>query len=545
MIDADAGPRAQRTRFVPIACLALTGLVVLLYGQTLTYGYVGLDDESMIQADHEFLRDVSNLPRAFTRGVFGRTVTEGGNYYRPLLTISLMIDAQIGGMDLTAYRVTNVLLHAAATCLVLLLLLALGTRRDLALLLAVVFAVHPLHVLAVALISGRNDPLLAVFALSGLLWLIRFQRTGDRLAFALHVAFFALALFTKESALGLLAVQPLLISLVLGGDLRAPRSRALAAAWLAVVGVWLALRSVALPQGSGAGIGLAGLAANLPTLPQYFGKMLLPFNLSLFPTLRDTGHGYGLLAIAITAIALARSASRSWRRLGFAGAWFLAFLLPSLAVGALPGFEHRTYLPLIGFLFALGETDLLARANLRSWKVAAAAGAVVAGLFAISFARCQAFRDFDSFWTRAVTDSPHSPAAHLKFGSALVMRGRLDEAVDLLTAYLARDDAARRIHHQLALAYAGQERWAETERHLVAELAIDPGFVDARYFLGAVYERSGRASQAIAAWRQAIESDPRDVRAYRALIAHYTSRGDPEAARQISEEMRRLGFSER
>jgi tetratricopeptide (TPR) repeat protein len=541
VIDDGAPAWTRHPRFALLACLALAAVVVLLYGQTLSYGYVGLDDEVIIQQDHEFLGDLANLPRAFQRGVFGATYTEGGNFYRPLLIVSLMLDAQVGGTDLTAFRVTNVLLHAVATCLVLHLLLALGTRREIALLLATVFAVHPLNVQAVAWVSGRNDSLLAVFALGCLLALIRLQKTGSRRAFGLHLLLFALAVFTKESALALLVVQPLLIGPVLGGDLRAPRSRALGAAWLAVIAVWFWLRSVALPPGA-TPIHVAGLVSNLPVLLQYLGKVLLPFNLAALPTVRDTGYVYGALATAIAALAIATSQGGSRRRMAFGGAWFLAFLLPSLMVGALAWFEHRMVLPLVGFLIAAAETDLVRRANARSWQAVAAALVVVVGCFGISFARCAAFRDFDAFWTGAVASSPHSSEAHQKYASGLVMRGRFEEAVGLLTAFLERDDSARRIHYHLALAHAGRNGWAEAERHLEAELEIDPGHVEARYLLGVVYARSGRAGQAVAQWERILESHPREVRVYRALLAHHTSRGEVDAAGAIAERMRRLGL---
>jgi hypothetical protein len=526
-----------------LACLSIAAVIGLLYAQTLSYGYVGLDDEVMIQGDHEFLRDLGNLPRAFLRGVFASTASEAGNFYRPLLVVSLMIDTQLGGTDLTAFRVTNVLLHVVATCLVLHLLMALGARREIALLLAIVFAVHPLHVVAVAWIAGRNDPLLAVFALSCLLLLIRFQRTGSWPVFGLHVLFFALALFTKESGLALLLVQPLLIGLVSNGDLRSSRSRALGAAWIAVVVIWFSLRSVALASARETAIGPAAFVANLPDVLGYVGKIAFPFNLSMFPNLRDTGFVYGILAVGTAAIVLARSKRVAWRRVTFGGAWFAAFLLPSLAVPSLPPFEHRMYLPLIGVLIAAGGIDWIEHANPRSFRVASAALVVVAGFFSISFARCLSFRDFDSFWASALVSSPHSGMAHQKYASGLVMRGRLDEAVDILSAYLQRGGSARQIHYQLALAYAGQGRSAEAERHLIAELEIDPRYAPAKYLLGVMYQGSGRETLAVELWQQAIESDPRFTRAYRALLEHYSSRGDRERVREIEAEMRRVGIT--
>jgi len=539
----DERMRAASPRFGRLACLGLTAIVLLLYGQTIPYGYNGLDDERMIRKDHAFLKDLSHVPQVFVRDVFGNEERER-HYYRPLLTLSLMLDTQLGGVDITAFRVTNVLLHALSTCLLLYFLMAIGVRRELALFLTIVFAVHPLQVFAVALVSGRNDPLLAVFVLSSLLQLIRFQRTGSGLACGLHILCLALALFTKESALALLVVQPLLVGLILHQDLRSGRNRALGAIWLLVVAVWFWLRSVALPSGTGAAIGPGSFLLNLPMLPQYVGKIFFPFNLSLFPTIADTGFVYGVLALGITIAALARSREVSWGRVVFGGAWFLAFLLPSLTVGGTPGFEQRMYLPLVGFMVVLCETDLLERADPRSRRFASVASVVIVGFFAISFFRCHEFRDFESFWQSAVEGSPHSRLAHLYYGIELEKRGRLDEAESLYRAYLEREASKHGIHHRLAVILATQRRFAQAERHFLAELEINPGFADAQFDLGVFYARSGRASQAVELWRQIIENDPRYVDAYRALVAHYRARGDRVRAREILEEMRSKGIGD-
>jgi hypothetical protein len=534
---------AASPRFGRLACLGLTAIVFLLYGQTISYGYNGLDDERMIRKDHAFLKDLSHVPQAFARDVFGNE--EGKrNYYRPLLTLSLMLDTQLGGVDITAFRVTNVLLHALSTCLLLYFLMAIGVHRELALFLAIAFAVHPLHVFAVALVSGRNDPLLAVFVLSSLLQLIRFQRTGSGLACGLHILCLALALFTKESALALLVVQPLLVGLILQQDLRSGRNRALGAAWLLVLAIWFWLRSVALPSGTGATIGPVNFLFNLPMLPQYVGKIFFPFNLSLFPTIPDTGFFYGVLALGITIAALILSREVAWGRVVFGGAWFLAFLLPSLTVGGTPGFEQRMYVPLVGFMVVLCETDLLGRADPRSWRFASVASVVIVGFFAISFLRCQAFRDFESFWQSAVEDSPHSRLAHLFYGIELEKRGRLDEAESLYRGYLEREVSKHGIHHRLAVILGKQRRFAQAERHFLAELEINPGFADAQFGLGVLYEQTGRASQAVELWRQIIENDPRAIGAYRALVTHYRSRGDRARAQEVLEEMRRQGIGD-
>jgi hypothetical protein len=116
--------------------------VILLYGRTLFFNYVFLDDNALILNQQEFLRHAANILAAFRTDVFHGTQGQGA-YYRPLLTVSFMFDVWWGGIRPLAFHLTNVLSHAGASCLLFLLLSRLGARRGPALFCALAFAVHP------------------------------------------------------------------------------------------------------------------------------------------------------------------------------------------------------------------------------------------------------------------------------------------------------------------------------------------------------------------------------------------------------------------
>ena len=86
-------------------------------------------------------------------------------YYRPLAIVSFMLDAQWGRENPAIYHLTNVILHAVTVVLLGYLLIVLGARERTALVVAALFAVHPLNTQAVAWIAGRNELLLGVFVL--------------------------------------------------------------------------------------------------------------------------------------------------------------------------------------------------------------------------------------------------------------------------------------------------------------------------------------------------------------------------------------------
>src|SRR5262249_25167564 len=92
------------------------------------------------------------------------------NLYRPLTSMSFFVDGTLSGMRPAWFHGVNTVLHALATLLVTLLALELsGGRRSVGWVAGSLFAVHPIHVEAVAGIVGRSEILAALGALGAIL----------------------------------------------------------------------------------------------------------------------------------------------------------------------------------------------------------------------------------------------------------------------------------------------------------------------------------------------------------------------------------------
>ena len=153
----------------PYAWIVLVGF--LLYFKAIFFGYTYLDDNNLILENIYFLHDISNIIAAFGQDVF-RLISTADIYYRPLMTVSLILDAQIGGAAPFIYHFTNLLIHLLGSCLVFLLLNKIGCKRELSFVFSLIFAIHPALSQAVAWIPGRNDSLMAVFALLSFIFFI-------------------------------------------------------------------------------------------------------------------------------------------------------------------------------------------------------------------------------------------------------------------------------------------------------------------------------------------------------------------------------------
>src|SRR3989338_2227938 len=150
-------------------------VAILVYGQTLFFGFVNLDDTKIITENYTFFKDVRNLPQIFLRDPY--LATAPATQYRPLIIASFMLDVLGGGKNPFMFHLTNIFLHAIAAGLLFALLLKLGYNRNISFLFSVLFTVHPVLTQAVAWIPGRNASQLAIFVLSSFLCFLNWLDT--------------------------------------------------------------------------------------------------------------------------------------------------------------------------------------------------------------------------------------------------------------------------------------------------------------------------------------------------------------------------------
>lgn len=147
-------------------------LAFCLYWPSLHSGFV-YDARAQIEGD-TYIHESAHLWNILTLRVLAEDVADGG---RPVHLLSLWIDAMLWGKSPWGYHLTSNLLHAGVAALLFLLLFKLGNLERgasgqlagcAALMGALWFAVHPVHVEAVAEVSYREDLLATFFLLAGL-----------------------------------------------------------------------------------------------------------------------------------------------------------------------------------------------------------------------------------------------------------------------------------------------------------------------------------------------------------------------------------------
>lgn len=414
------------------AAVAASALVVYL--GALWNGFA-LDDISIIALNPR-VHEWAGLWQAFREPYWPPEL--GAAMYRPLAIASYVLDWQVG--HVAWMHAMNLLWHAGVSVAVAVAVRRWTDSTEGALLAGLVFAVHPLHVEAVANVVGRADLMGALFALVS----VYAALVRDRLWWS--VAALALGLLSKESA----AVVPALI--VWGwivGIGRPDRNRrwAYAASWVALGAAYLLVRwgilhpytrllhlAPAFVDASPLDVRLTAVAAladitRLLVFPLTLRVDYSPAERTLVTTLLDARFALGLLC-ALTWGALVWLAWRRGRRVdAFGLGWIAIAFLPVanllFPTGVLVA-ERTLYLPSIGLAIAVGAW----LKALRAQRFALIVGAVVLAGGARTAWRVPIWRNTRTVTLSVLEDSPRSFSGPARMIGIYLAERRPGEALE-------------------------------------------------------------------------------------------------------------------
>lgn len=350
----------------------------------------------------------------------------GGQLYRPFPVLTYALDRLVAAP--AWFHGMNLLWHAAASTAVAVLAHRLSGWRA-ALIAGLLFAVHPVHVEAVANVVGRAELMAAAFACLSV-WAALSGRHP-----AWSVAAFAVALLCKENA----AVTPALViwAWMLGiGRPGRRRGVTLVAGWLVAGAVWAAARALVLAPFARfhdiapVFLGIAPVAVRLTAVSAFadvarllVAPIALRADYSPLERVAVTSPGdprflLGLAVFAVWAVLLAVA----WRRgrtveafgLGWTAIAFLPVSNLLIPIGVLVA-ERTLYLPSAGAAIAAGA----ALAGMpRRPLVAIVATLVLAGA-ARSATRVPVWRDDVRLTESILEDSPSSYRGPARAGGLL------------------------------------------------------------------------------------------------------------------------------
>ena len=540
-------------------------LPVLLYLQTLTFGFTGFVDTGITTDNISFLSDFRNAPRAFLTDAF---LIKSSQFYRPMLTLSYMADIHVsGGNNTWMYHFTNILLLGFIACLLFLLLRKFSIPIKLALLSTLVYCAHPLFISFIVWIAARADLLLLFFSLLSFLFFIEYLQTKKGIYLFLNWLAFTIALFCKEPA----AFLPFLFILYYftfsyekRSDIyRNKKIYFLTLLLYTISGVsWFWLRSIALKNSSDMNeYGLMPFISNLPYIPESLAMFFLPFDISLISyfSLFKTLTGLGIIIMII--LIFFNNKERANKEKVFCLSWFLLFLLPNMLYKTkdIDYLSTRFFLPLIGILLFILFSFPKRWIEIKDIKISWFMIALFALLSSITFVKSRSYSDPITFYNSSISQNPNNVLMYTNRGVVKVKMGDFQGAINDFTkaielrpedaiAYSNRGVAYSSIGHleravkdygkaiELNPDYAGvYNNWGKTcqaegdldeaIKKYDKAIELSPNYADAYYNLGEAFVGLDRYDEALESFNQAIKIRPDYAEAYYKIGFVYSKLG--------------------
>jgi len=560
--------RVSWRRFAPWAIIAVTFLVYLSSFQ----GVFILDDLSAIR-QNQTIRHLWPLSIPLSPPM--QTSVSG----RPILNLTFAMNYAVSGLGVWSYHLANLLIHAAAALLLYGIVrrtLATfplhgryETRADLlAMMSALIWAVHPLQTESVTYIVQRSESLAGLFYLGALYSSIRGSGSEkSNLWSASAIVLCALGIGTKEMVVTAPVVILLYDRIFLSGSFtKALRTHMFL--YIGLAGTWLILPIVSLGARSGsAGFGAPGYGpipyflTQLGVITHYLRLCFLPYPLVMDYAWQIEknpaavvlpGIILGVLSF-LTVLAFFKKSPA-----GFLGAWFFLILAPTSSI--LPihmevAAERRMYLPLAAVVILvillfdyaldrLGEK----RISFRTWKapifiIFSSLCVIILSLLTMS--RNKDYRDPERMWNLVLKEQPHNSRAYLNLGMFHLERGRKQDAiiqyekalefpqepldVAFLHANLAHllldkgefdkawkhfeeamraspDNEAFMVNFGIDLGRRGRIKEAEAVFRRALALNSNNGMI--HYYLGRILELKGRIQEAKESYNEALKLKP-------------------------------------
>jgi protein O-mannosyl-transferase len=536
---AEAAPENSRRRVQVYAtiCILLAAATFTVYFRALTNPFVNYDDQGYVV---ENSRVQQGLTLATLR--WALTSTDATNWH-PLTWLSHAADCQIFGLNPKGHHLTSVLLHICNVVLIFLLLARVTGSTYKSLLVASLFALHPINVESVAWIAERKTVLCMFFILLALAAYGWYALRSSPRRYLAVVGLFILALAAKPMAVTLPFALLLLDFWPLGRLASLKRvSEAFPVPRVRLGRLVLEKLPLVLLSAASSAVTLfaqkAAVATNehVPLLVRlvnacyaysmYIFKAFWPVGLASFypyegyrlPVLQFVLCAFFL--IGVTAWAWSKRA-RTYFPVGWF--WFLGTLIPMIGlvqVGDQAMADRYAYLPLLGIFVIVvwGVADLAEKRRIDTRFLRGGAVVILVALALLTWRQIGYWRSSRDLWTHVLQVTNDNYMAEDYVGSALLVENyeatgqrHLDEAlVHFKNAVrINPNDAISHLNLGADMHEHGQLREAIEQYQTVLSLTQDPHLVAKCFIdLGAAYQQLGDYVASEHYYREAQKMEP-------------------------------------
>lgn len=494
-------------------------------------------DDNILIRNNTDIRRWDNLPKVIFGNLGGESLYYKHSSYRPVQTISYMIDYSLWQMKPFGYHFANIVYHMLVAGLLYILMFKLFGSNYLSFVTALLFVLHPVHTEAVTYIAGRADPLSVVFMLASLIFYLRLMEKENAVDYIMMALTYILGMLSRENAL----MVPVFV-LVYHLALRKKIAWRPLIVYGAIAGLYIFMRVTEV-------IGGMGLTEPVKTtvlerVPGFFVAymtylklLVVPFDLHM-EYLRPMFSMGDPRAVAGAVLFLATLSTIFffWKRsplVTFGLLWFLVGLFPVSGVFVVVNAymaEHWLYLPAMGlFLIMAHGIVTVSRKNRTLNGIMMFVVAIVSLFFGLlTYKQNKTWLNQIEFYERTRKYAPNSGRLHADLGEAYYRVGRVEESRDSTIRAIQLRPGYYAAWSNLGTIYV---RLGEIDKAIDAyknALKINPAYFNAHFNLANVYKDREQLDEAIAHYEQAVRYMPGMAMAYNNMAICYNQKGNLE-----------------
>ncbi len=523
--------------------LLLFGLVLMvitfgLYFQITGHEFVNYDDDTLITSNRVVVDANSPLSACFEWNVFSP-------HFKPLVLLSWRAEYQLFGENPAVFHFNNLVLHGLNVLLVFIISLSLLPKfikekkhhALAAFFIALLFAVHPLHVESIAWAVERKDVLYSFFFLLSWWAYIQYLDKEKYLFLMLSSIFFLLVLLSKSMGITLPAILfltdylynrknvvglmkekiPLLALLVFGVIIYGLGSYLSSFFSGGVVGTNTNI-SETLQAASEANPLLQIILMSFLKVFLLFVHVLVPTNISVIYEGSEIQKWFGAFIYVIPfvlggLIYLAYRLADKNKVFLFGLLFFLITVSPAIAIGKYGGVgvfigDRYTYTPMLGLLIPV--VVLFYQIPLRSQLLKnILLGALCALSFFLSYQAIGVWKNAETLWSNAINKTVcAAPAYNGRGVYYLDILNEKDKALEDFNQSIACDSTHARASYNRGLILQGKNRDQEALSDYNRAIRLNPNYVEAYVNRGNIYRDRKDFNEALNDYNIAIRLSP-------------------------------------
>ncbi|MBT7697162.1 MAG: tetratricopeptide repeat protein [Desulfobacterales bacterium] len=566
-----------------IICIVLMLLILVAYLPLLDNSFITVFDDNLYVTGNNYVRSgisVIGFTWAFT--------THHATNWHPITWFSHMLDCELYGMDPRGHHWTSLLIHIVNTLLLFFVLSRMTKALWQSAFVAVLFALHPLHVESVAWISERKDVLCTFFGILAIGSYYHYIKEKKYIYYFFVFLFLCLGLMAKPMLVTLPFVLILLDYWPLGrfSDIYMGKNVSKKQKIKEVLSLFTEKIPLLIPviiscavtyiaQHSG------GAVKAIDQLPisirignafisyvSYAVKTVWPHNLAIYyphPGNDLLSTKVLLSAVFITcSLILAIRLSRQYKYIITGLLWYLGTLVPVIGivqVGEQGMADRYTYIPLIGLfiIFSWGVADLMKKYRFKRIVLFSSAVLIVSCLTILTFSQVKHWRNGISLFKHAVAvtennwmarfclaaayhekemyekeiyyykeilkNNPEDYKVLLNMGNLFYCQGNYNKALLYYNKALKSNIENSKPHNNIGNVYMALDKEDKAFSHYKKALKINPQYVAAHENFGRLLLRRNNKQEAMLHFIEVIKNDPYNAPCFNQIGVLFTEKG--------------------